>query len=81
MKSYTGKFQGENEILLKNKDLFLKRGDHIFKLLPISNNYFIISDFDDFGKGNARIRFESKDKAVFILNQGIASTEKVFKKL
>jgi hypothetical protein len=81
LKSYTGKFQGENEILLKNKDLFLKRGDHIFKLLPISNNYFIISDFDDFGKGNARIRFESKDKAVFILNQGIASTEKVFKKL
>jgi len=81
LKSYTGKFQGENEILLKNTDLYLEKGDHLFKLLPISNNYFVISDFDDFGKGNARIRFESNDQAVFILNQGITIMEKMFRKL
>ena len=81
LNSYIGKYQGENEITLNDTDLFLKKGDHLFKLLPISNNYFIISDFDDFGKGNARIKFESKDQAVFILNQGITSMEKVFRKL
>lgn len=81
LKSYTGKFQGDNEILLNNKDLYLKNGNHLFKLLPISTNYFVISNFDDFGKGNARIRFDSKDKAVLIINQGVTSMEKAFRKL
>lgn len=81
LKSYTGKFQGDNEILRNNKDLYLKNGNHLFKLLPISTNYFVISNFDDFCKGNARIRFDSKDKAVLILNQGVTSMEKVVRKL
>lgn len=81
LKSYTGKFQGENEIFLKDTDLYLKKGEHLFKLLPISDHYFIISDFDDFGKGNARIRFESKEHAVFILHSGVSTMEKDFRKL
>ena len=81
LKSYTGKFQGENEILLVNKDLYLKNQGHLFHLLPITNNYFIIDDFDDFGKGNARIKFESINQAVLIVNQGTSIVEKVFKKL
>ncbi len=81
LNSYTGTFEGENEILLLNSELYMKRGGQLFKLLPISNNYFVISNFDDFGKGNARIRFESKNQAVFILNQGIGIMEKGFRKL
>jgi len=81
LKPYTGMYQGENEILLVNKDLYLKNQGQLFQLLPITNNYFIVSGFDDFGKGNARIKFESKYQAVFIVNQGTSIVEKVFKKL
>lgn len=81
LNSYTGKFQGNNEIILKNSELFLKNGGNLFKLLPISSTYFIISNFDDFGKGNARIRFDSKKQAVLIINQGVSTMEKMFRKL
>jgi len=80
MKSFTGKYQGQKEILINNSELYLKSGDQLFKLLPISTNYFVIAGFDDFGKGNARIRFESNKQAVFLLNQGVSTMEKVFRK-